>query len=129
MALYDSGWVPAASGVINASVRTHDYTRLQVVLAASGTQAASAAAMGWTAGERTVIPYYSGAVQYATSPLPSGTYTVSAPSANTSNNYVFGAGLSGATGATSWLGTVPNWLNVSLTPSGTSFARVVVDGK
>jgi hypothetical protein len=123
--IYDSGWVPAASGTVRAEADTGRCTFIQVVIAASGAQAASAATAYWVAGAETPVPMWKGAKQYATTPRPTGTITVAAPGVNSVNSYIF----SNASGTFGWTGWPYSRLGVSVTPSGTSHARIIVDGK
>jgi hypothetical protein len=123
--IYDSGWVPAASGTIRAEADTGNCTFIQLVIAASGAQAAFTASGYWVAGAETPIPIWKGAKPFASTPRPTGALAVSAPGINGVNSYIFSA----ASGTSGWIGWPYSRIGASVTPSGTSHFRIIVDGK
>lgn len=124
--VYDSGWVPVASGTINANVNMGDATRAQVFIAASGAAGAGTTAMGWAVGAGTPVPWNKRTPAYSCTPLMTGTYTVAAPGAGATLSYYLGYSMSGANHIDDW---VPQVLNVSTVAGAASFARVIVSAK
>jgi hypothetical protein len=125
-AIYDSGWVPAASGSINAAViASRGFDQLHVIYAASGTEGAASASLAWVAGAETPIPWGTprNPINYPTSPRITGALSVSNPGANDITDYVMNA-----YNTASLTRFVPMEINVGLTPSGSSWARIIVEG-
>jgi hypothetical protein len=128
--VFDSGWVPAASGAINAAIMTDDYQFMHVYFASSGTNAAVSAALSSMVGGGGMVPRPPGAwnatrrPEYGVSPALTATYAgVASPGAGLSTDYFLSMNpMSGSAGV------LAATLNVSLTPGSASWARVVIEG-
>lgn len=124
--LFDSGWVPQASGTINAAVETGNCSQVSVFIAASGAAGAGTTTAGWSAGAMTPVPWIKSRPDYPCAPLITGSYSVSAPGAGAVSQYYIGVPISG----TSELGPfVPTGVYVSTVAGAASWARVIVEGK
>ena len=124
--IYDSAWVPVASGTINAAVSTGDYSAVRFFICSSGSNNNGTTTAGWTAGGLTPIPWNKNTPDYRVTPPVTGTYTVAAPTTNTTNTYVVGVLVSG----TVQVGPiVPSTLYISTVAGASSWARVIVEGK
>lgn len=127
--IYDSGWVPVASGAINTTQNFGSAKVARITLAASGTNGAAASSITWLAGtNRTpypAVPAVTGGIKvfqsYPSQPLVTGTYTVANPGANAANRYVLGD----ASGTMD--GLCPATVRISLTAGAASSARVIVE--
>ena len=138
--VYDSGWVPASIGVapgsgsVVGSVQLGGFSRVKIIYAASGSAGvsnnASNAYLSWSAGAASPIPWNSSprnkTPAYPTTPLVTGTYTVTAPNAGLNNSYVFGSNLSGANHLDDW---VPETIYFGMTQGSGSYVRIIVEGR
>lgn len=125
--IYDSGWVPVASGAIRAAVDLSEYESVRLIFAASGTNGAASGTASWAAGGDTTVPWTKNSVAYPGLPRVTGVYSgVSNPAANAANVYLFGPGQSGSTVLSTF---VPTELQVQLSASASSWARVIVEGR
>jgi len=123
--IYDSAWVPVASGTINATVRTEDFNAIRIIIAASGGAGAGTTNAGWSCGAMTPIPWTKNTPAYPVTPLITGTYAVAAPSANAQNFYNLGINISGTVNVS---GVVPTQVYISTVAGAASYARVIVEG-
>jgi len=123
--LFDSGWVPVASGAINANVRTEDCYQARIIIAASGAAGAGTTTAGWSEGVLTPIPWTKNTPAFPCTPLITGSYTVAAPSANAQNYYNIGVNISGAVNLAD---VVPTQVYVSTVAGAASWARIIVQG-
>jgi hypothetical protein len=124
---YDSGWVPVASGTVNANVDCSNFYQLQVIVAASGAAGAGTTAGSWSEGAGTPVPWSKTSPLYSTSPPISGTFAaIAAPAAGAANIYHLGIGNSGTNHIGDW---VPQFLHVNTVAGAASWARIVVIGK
>lgn len=133
--LYDSGWVPSASGTIKTVVNVSSCSAVRLLLAASGSGGTSASA-GWTSGLDTPSPWTKNTPPWPMNPKITGSYTLGVvPAANDFHAYFLGAGLSG-TGYPTASGTggsvldtyVPTFLYAECAVSASSWGRVIVEG-
>lgn len=125
--IYDSGWVPVASGAINSTVDTRNFNVIHVVLAASGSSGSTGASMYAVAGADTLVPQYPiapAADSFGLLPKVTSSITVANPAANSANHYVVGPGHTG-----SLLAYTPQVLNINLTAGAASYARIIVEAK
>jgi hypothetical protein len=123
--LFDSGWVPVASGTVQAAVRTEDCLQARIVIAASGNAGAGTTTAGWSVGSQTPIPWTKNTPAYPVLPLITGTYTVAAPGANAQLFYNIGVNISGAVNLAP---VVPSQVYVSTVAGAASWVRVIVEG-
>jgi len=123
--LFDSGWVPVASGAINANVRTEDCYQARIIIAASGAAGAGTTTAGYSEGAQTPIPWTKNTPAYPVLPLITGSYTVAAPAASASNIYNIGVNISGAANLAA---VVPTQVYVSTVAGAASWARVIIQG-
>jgi hypothetical protein len=137
--IYDSAWVPATSGAINAAVNLDGTTQVKITLAASGSGGASGS-IGWSAGSDSPIPWMSAprnkTPAYPINPKITGSYSIGIPPAiNDYHSYYIGMNLSGV-GYPASSGTgggildtfVPHAVYVNLVVSASSWGRVIVEG-
>ena len=125
-ALYDSGWVPVASGSISAVIDNTGFEQLHVIYASSGSNPATSASLFWVAGGDFPIPqgFRSAHVPYPTDPKVTGTLSVtSSTDSSGSTDYV----LSGYNTA-SLTRFVPMEIGVRLLAGSASWARIIVEG-
>ena len=123
-AIYDSGWVPQASGSVVAGVQTNDLQAM-IIVATSGANAATNVGGKWNVGNSVVTPAWRGAATYNCSPLPGGNLALtSSVLANTTLFYQLG-GVSSSM-ATYLGGYVYPYLTISGTAGANSFFRVIV---
>lgn len=125
--MYDSGWVPAASGALSATVGTDNASTFQLILAASGTAASTVGAVAVRGAEQ-VLPYFvnSGPTRKFTGypKVSSALPVTSTITANTNQVYTFG-GYSGS----NWLGYPVGQVAVSGVAASGGFFRAIVEGK
>lgn len=124
--LYDSGWVPVASGTISTVIDLGEYTSAHVIFGASGSQAATGASITRVIGTTSPVPYQSKRPAYQCAPLLTGTYTVSNPTANTFTEYFFGGSKTGSLQLDAF---VPTALGLTLTAGAGSWARIIVEAR
>jgi hypothetical protein len=125
--LYDSGWVPQASGAINAAVNVTSCSVIRFIIAASGSGGTSASA-GWSAGLDTPVPWTKNTPAYPVNPKITGTYALGThPGQNTNKAYYIGVGLTGS-GANHVDDFVPQTLFVNCAVSASSWGRVIIEG-
>lgn len=122
--IYDSGWVPVASGTVVASIDTGNLSYVMITVAASGASAASTSGY-YIAGAEEVVPYWKGAKLYAGSPRVTGAIAFANPTANTVKNHNFWAGPSG----TDWYGPPYSRIVVSSLAGTNGYVRITADGK
>ena len=123
--LFDSGWVPVASGTINASVRTEDCQIARIIIAASGAAGAGTTVAGWSEGALTPIPWTKNTPAFPCTPLITGSYTVAAPAASASNYYNIGVNISGVANLAA---VVPTQVYASTVAGAASWARIIIQG-
>src|SRR5512137_171259 len=123
--LFDSGWVPVASGTVQANVRTEDCLQARIIIAASGSNGAGTTTAGWSEGAQTPIPWTKNTPAYPVLPLITGSYSVAAPAANAQNYYNIGVNISGAVNLAA---VVPTNVYVSSVAGAASWVRVIVQG-
>lgn len=124
--IYDSGWVPVASGTVSAAVRTEDMSVVRIIIAVSGSAGAGTTTAGWSAGGSTPVPWTKNTPAYPVTPLITGAFSaVAAPAASASNVYQLG----GPSGTIPWLSSVvPQTVYVNTVAGAGSWARVIVEG-
>lgn len=125
-ALFDSGWVPRASGAIAALVDNSGFDQLHVIFASSGSTPATSASLAWIAGTDTPVPggFTKHPLSYSTSPKVTGTLSVtSSTDSSGSTDYVLSA-----YNTASLTRFVPMEIAVGLLAGSASWARVIVEG-
>lgn len=123
--LFDSGWVPVASGAIGANVINNGYSQLHVIFAASGVSGSTSASLQWVAGTDSPIPqsFVSGGSPYGCSPKITSSLTVTSSAANTFTDYVLCP-----YNTASLTRFTPQEIAVSLKAGPSSSARIIVEG-
>ena len=127
--VYDSGWIAAASGSIQAGVSCREFSTIRVIYAASGTNGAASVFLGWQAGLNTPVPWRKqdpGSFDPPCFPLITGTFSISAPAANSTSIYRIGVGQSGSGHIDD---IVPDVVNITASAGASSWARVIVEGR
>jgi hypothetical protein len=127
--IYDSGWVPVASGSISAIIPTVNYETIHVVVAASGVSGSGATTMLGIAGADTLIPAFprltaASAMNYVLSPKVSQSLAVVAPAANAANHYFLSTTHTG-----SLVPYIPETVVIRTVAGAGSFARIIVEGR
>jgi len=127
MLLADTGWVPVASGTVFGSADCSRVNEARVIVAASGTNGAASAACGFLAGAESTVTWGmsvqgTGVLSYSGVPLITGSYAISAPTANATSSILLGAA-SGA--AAAWC---PDKVTFSALAGASSYVRVIVEG-
>ena len=127
--IYDSTWVPAASGVIQASLVLEGFHQARIIFAASGTNGLSSVLFGWQAGADGVIPPAPkpigsfGSSPYPVLPKVTGTVGVSAPGANANTAVIINPDTSA-----SYIPFIPDQIYLTATQGSASWGRIIVEG-
>ena len=125
--LYDSLWIPQASGAILAAVDCGQCAAIRMTGMASGS-GGSLMAASWIAGADTPVPWQKNQPAYPAVPKATGAYTLGAPAgANTQKTWVIGPSMA-YTGSLVLDFFVPSWLYVSMSVSASSWGRLIVEG-